>query len=237
VAPSDAEGHKKGDLLATLDADLARRINEAAHRMTDCADGKKFDTAHGTRKRRGTASYGQALCAAEGVVGMAGKGGTFADLTLLSHEKVGIEFAATAVKAREALLVLTNFITAYGPMLAIPEELAGQLGTYILALVIDSFLVDNLPIGPINYIGPDLAVTYDAMSPRPTPTSTSATSTSSSSGCPDPAKTLVWMYYRLSTVFRLTFSHRYPVEKKERIAQLSFPIECPRRCRNLFVPT
>jgi hypothetical protein len=51
VAPSDADGHKKGDLLATLDADLARRINKAAHRMTDCADGKKFDTSHGTRKR------------------------------------------------------------------------------------------------------------------------------------------------------------------------------------------
>jgi hypothetical protein len=125
VAPSDADGHKKGDLLATLDAELARRINEAAHRMTDCVDGKNFDTAHGTRKRRGTASYGQALCAAEGIVGMAGKGGAFADLTLLSHEKVGIEFAATAVKAKEALLVLTNFITAYGPMLAIPEDLAG----------------------------------------------------------------------------------------------------------------
>jgi hypothetical protein len=164
--------------------------------MTDCVDGKNFDTAHGTRKRRGTASYGQALCAAEGVVGMAGKGGAFADLTLLSHEKVGIEFAATAVKAKEALLVLTKFITAYGPMLAIPEDLAGQLGTYILALVIDSLLVDNLPIGPINYIGSDLVVTYDAMSPRPTPTSTSATSASSSSGCPDPSETLVRRPYR-----------------------------------------
>lgn len=34
---------------------------------------------------------------------MSGKGAPFADLTLLSHDKIGIEFAANAEKAKEAL--------------------------------------------------------------------------------------------------------------------------------------
>lgn len=191
TAPSDAGGHKKGDLLATLDADMAHRINEAAYRMLDCADGRNFDTKHGTRKRGGSVTYGQALCAAEGSVGMARKGGPFADLTMLSHENIGIELAATAIKAKEALLILEDFILAYSVVLAIPPQLVDQLGTYILAIVVDSMVIEHVDIGPENYIGPDLAVTYGAMSPRPSPTSTSATPSSSSSGCPDPSATPV----------------------------------------------
>jgi hypothetical protein len=159
--------------------------------MTDCADSKKFDSTHGTRRRDSGTTYGQALCAAEGVVGMTGKGGAFADLTMLSHDKVGIEFAANATKAKDALLVLKDFIIAYGPIMAIPSELTEQLGTYILAIIINTMIIENVPIGPINYISPDLVVTYGAMSPRPTPTSTSSTVTSTSSGCPDPTKTPV----------------------------------------------
>ena len=178
---------------------MARKINEAALRMLDCADGRAFDTSHGTRKRGGAVTYGQALCAAEGVVGMASKGGPFADLTMLSHDKIGIEFAANARKAKDALMVLKDFIIAYSPVLAIPPELVDQLGTYILAILIDSMIVENIAIGPENYIGPDLAVTYGIMSPRPTPTSASVTSTSSSSGCPDPTKTPVCARLSLSS--------------------------------------
>jgi hypothetical protein len=191
TAASDDNGHKKGDLLATLDADLAQRINEIVHRMTDCEDGRKFDNAHDSRKRVSQPTYGQALCAAEAVVGMSGKGGAFSDLTLLSHDKMEIEFVATAVKAKDALLVLKDFIIAYGPFLAIPEVFAEQFGTFVLALIIDAVVIENFPIGQMNYIGPDLAVTYGAMSPRPTPTPTSSTSASSSSGCPDPTQTPV----------------------------------------------
>jgi hypothetical protein len=175
--------------LATLDANLAKKINEIAHLMSDCEDGRKFDAAHGSRKRAGTSTYGQALCAAEGVIGMSQKGGALADLTLLDHSKMGIEFAATAGKAKEALLVLKDFIIAYGPVLAIPEESAEQIGIYVLAIVVGA-LIDNIPIGPVNYLRPELAVTYDAMSPKPTPT-TAAPSSSSSSGCPDPTQTPV----------------------------------------------
>jgi hypothetical protein len=187
---SDENGHKKGDLLAVLDADLARRIDEVVRRMKDCEDGREFDATHGSRKRAGTATYGQALCAAEGVIGMSKRGGAFADLTLLDHNKMGIEFAATAGKAKDALLVLKDFIIAYGPMLAIPEEFAERLGTYVLAIILDAIVIDNIPIGPQNYIGPELAVSYGRMSPKPTPTSTAPPS-SSSSGCPDPTKTPV----------------------------------------------
>jgi hypothetical protein len=171
-----------------LDANLAGKINEVAHLMIDCEDGRKFDTAHGSRKRAGTATYGQALCAAEGVIGMSQKGGALADLTLLDHSKMGMEFAATAGKAKEALLVLKDFIIAYGPVLAIPEEHAEQLGIYVLAIVVHAIL-EKIPIGPENYIRPEIAVSYGAMSPRPTPTTTAPSS--SSSGCPDPTKTPV----------------------------------------------
>jgi hypothetical protein len=171
--------------------------------MTDCEDGRKFDANHGSRKRASTATYGQALCAAEGIVAMSGKGGAFADLTLMSHDKIGIEFVATAGKAKDALLILKDFIIAYGPILAMPEELAEQLGTYILAIIIDAVVIEHVPIGPVNVIGPDLAVTYGTMSPRPspTPTATSTTPVSSSSGCPDPTKTPVSNNLKFLLVF------------------------------------
>jgi len=159
--------------------------------MTDCADGRNFDSSHGTRRRGGGTTYGQALCAAEGIVGMTGQGGAFADLTMLSHDKIGIQFAANAGKAKDALVVLKDFIVAYAPMMVMPEQMAEELGTYILAIIIDAMIIENVPIGPMNYIDPNLAVTYGAMSSRPTPTSASATSTSSSTGCPDPSKTPV----------------------------------------------
>lgn len=100
-----------------------------------------------------------------------------------------IDSAATAGKAKDALLVLKDFIIAYNAVLAVPEELVNQLGTYILAIIIDAIVIENVEIGPENFLGPDLAVMYGAMSPRPTPTSTAPTSSSSSSGCPDPTKT------------------------------------------------
>lgn len=165
TAPSDTDGHKKGDILATLDTDLARKINEVVQRIEDCEDGRQFDAKHGTRKRAGTATYGQALCAAEGVVGMSGKGDRFADLTMLSHDNIGIEFAVTAGKAKEALLVLKDFIIAYSPVLAIPPELVEQFGTYVLAIIIDSLVINDTPVGPMNFIGPDLAVMQLAHSP------------------------------------------------------------------------
>lgn len=172
-----------------MDEDLAGRVNEVAHRMLDCEDGRLFDSKHGLRRRGGAVTYGQALCAAEGVVGMAGNGGTFADLTLLSHDRIGMEFANGADKAKEALLVLRTFILAYSPILAIPEDIVDQLGTYVLAIIIDALILDNIPIGPTNTIDPALAVTYGAMKPKPTPTSASATP--STSGCPDPTQTPV----------------------------------------------
>jgi hypothetical protein len=89
----DNPRYKKGDLLATMDKDLAVKVNEVAHRMMNCEDRRLFNSKHGLRRRGGVATYGQALCAAEGIIGMSRKGEPFADLTMLSHDKIKIEFA------------------------------------------------------------------------------------------------------------------------------------------------
>ncbi|OAL44289.1 hypothetical protein IQ07DRAFT_649330 [Pyrenochaeta sp. DS3sAY3a] len=183
TASTDANGHKKGDLIASLDEKLAKKIDEVARRMIDCADGQKFDTLQGFRRRNSEISYGQALCASEGVIGMAGNGGPLADLTLMRHDQMGLQLAETATQAKQALVILKDFILAFSPVLGITPELVEPLGIYVLALIIDSMVIDKIPIGAVNVIAPDVAVTYGAMSPRPTPTSSSASPTSS--GCPE----------------------------------------------------
>lgn len=190
TATADGNGHKRGDILATLDGDLADHLNEVVHNFTNCEDGQLFDSSHGQRKRGGS-TYGQALCASEGVIVNSGKGAPFGDLTLLSHDKMGLQIYGTAGKAKDALDVLMKFIAAYSSTLAIPEDLVEQLALYVLVLVLNSVVFDSIPIGPQNFISPDVGVIYGAMSPRPTPTSASATPSSSSSGCPDPTNTPV----------------------------------------------
>jgi hypothetical protein len=172
-----------------MDKDLAAQINEVAHRMMDCEDGRLFDSKHGLRRRAKTPTYGQVLCSSQGVITMAGKGGPLADLILVSHDKIRMQLANSAPLAKKALVELQGFILLYSPLLSIPPQLLEQLGTLVVALVVDTLILDKLPIGPINVIRPELAITYGAMSPKPTPTSASATS--SASACPDPSKTPV----------------------------------------------
>ncbi|KAF1995307.1 hypothetical protein P154DRAFT_611177 [Amniculicola lignicola CBS 123094] len=186
--PSDGNGHKKGDIIAKLDVELARRINEIAHRMMNCEDGRKFDSEHKLRRRDDPITYGQALCAAEGIIGMTGTGSAFSDLAKISFDNMRFEFAQNAKLAKDALPILRDFILALGPALAIPEKLVDQLTVYVLAIVIDALVLEKVPISPENFLGPDIVVLVGSRTATLTPTSTSTTA-SATSGCPDPTQT------------------------------------------------
>jgi hypothetical protein len=88
--------YKKGDLLATIDKDLAVKVNEVAYRIINCEDRRLFNSKHGLQRRSSAATYRQALYAAEGIIGMSRKEEPFADLTMLSYNKIKIEFANSA---------------------------------------------------------------------------------------------------------------------------------------------
>ncbi|KAK3317193.1 hypothetical protein B0T19DRAFT_434438 [Cercophora scortea] len=167
----------KGDMAAILDADLAQRINDIMHMMVSCEDGAKFDAASKGGKRRRTrasGTYGQAVCAAEAVASMAGQGGPFNDLLLLNFGQMHFGFADAAGEGLRAANVISDFVLAYAPLIAIGPELANELGTFLLALAIDT-IVDNAPLNRENRIAASLITTSPTTTPTPTQT-----------GCPDP---------------------------------------------------
>lgn len=102
--------YKKEDLLAIIDKDPVGQVNDVAYRIINCKDEQLFDSKHDLQQRSSAATYRQALYAAEGVISISRKEGPFADLTLLSYNKIRIEFAYSADKAKDALLVLQVFI-------------------------------------------------------------------------------------------------------------------------------
>jgi hypothetical protein len=120
---------------------------------------------------------------------MARKGGPLADLILVSYNKIQMQLANSAPLAKKALIELQGFILLYSPLLSISPQLLKQLGTLVVALVVDTLILNKLPIELINVIRLELAITYSAMSLKPT--TTSALATSSASACPNLLKTLV----------------------------------------------
>jgi len=54
-------------------------------------------------------------------------------------------FADGAGEALRAANVVSDFVLACAPMLTITPEVANQLGTYLLALAIDT-MVENVPL-------------------------------------------------------------------------------------------
>jgi hypothetical protein len=147
TAKADGNGRKQGDLLAIMDAELANRLNDylAMTSGISCEDGVKFDADHPTKKRGGV-PMGKAICAAESVIKSAGKNQPFGDITLLQHDQMGIMMKGTAGNAKEALVVVKDFVIAYAPLLAIPEELIEQVATYVLALAIDQ-VIEGVKLG------------------------------------------------------------------------------------------
>ncbi|KAH7068126.1 hypothetical protein BKA63DRAFT_521179 [Paraphoma chrysanthemicola] len=178
------EGFVKGDLAVILDKDLASRIDEVMHRATQCEDGRKFDSEHGTRKRSG-ASLGEAICAAEAVAGMAVPGGTFNDILLIDPNQMPFGWADPGADVARAAGVVVDFILAYAPLLVIGPELAEQIGNFLFILSLET-LMGNKPVQETNRI-PSSLVTATKTSPT-----SSTTSASSTSGCPDPTKTPIW---------------------------------------------
>ncbi|KAI0431606.1 hypothetical protein F5Y09DRAFT_340451 [Xylaria sp. FL1042] len=165
-----------GDLAAVLDANLASRLDEIMHRLTDCDDGRDFDAGSISRKRANP-SYGNAICAVEGAVAMVQPGGALNDLLLLDPSRLHFNFAGVAGEVSRAAGVAVGFVQAYAPLLSISDDLSIQLGNYLFALALDT-LIDNLPLSGENRIASSLVTTATT-----TPTSTA---TSTSTGCPDP---------------------------------------------------
>jgi hypothetical protein len=111
------------DLAVIPDKDLASRIDEVMHRATQCEDGRKFDSEHGTRKRLG-ASFGQVVCAAKAVAGMAVPGGSFNDILLIDPNQMPFGWADPNADVARAAGVVFDFVFAYAPLLVIRPELA-----------------------------------------------------------------------------------------------------------------
>ncbi|KAH7381918.1 hypothetical protein BKA64DRAFT_749377 [Cadophora sp. MPI-SDFR-AT-0126] len=182
TAVSTAHGaFSTGDLSAILDSSLASRLDEVMHRMIECADDRAFEDGTSLRKRAGT-GYGAAICAVEGAVAMAQRGGPLNDLLFLNPNRVRFAFAAAAGDIARAADIAVGFVLAYAPMLDLPDDVAIQLGNFLFALAVDT-LVENLPLGEENRIKASV-LTVETM-----PTSTMTSTTSTSSGCPDPTST------------------------------------------------
>jgi hypothetical protein len=168
---SAVDGFEKGDLAGILDKDLADRLNEFMQRSKDCQAGKEFDNQHPARKRAGGGTFGQALCASEAVMGGATAGGPWNDLVLLNPAGVHFQFAGVALDAANQL---AEFVRAYAPLLAVPDELLESISTYVLALAIDT-IIENSPLGEKNRIKASMI-----------PTSSSSGSSTTTTGCPEP---------------------------------------------------
>jgi hypothetical protein len=175
-----------GDLAAVLDAGLASRLDEIMHRMTDCADGRDFDASQTSRRRAPGPRYGAAICAVEGAAAMAQQGGVLNDLLLIDPARLGFGFADNAGDIARAAGVAVDFVRAYAPLLALPDEVATQLGNILFALALDT-LINNLPLGDENRIQSSLVTTATQTTTATTTTTTSSTS----SGCPNATSTPV----------------------------------------------
>jgi hypothetical protein len=177
------DGFGKGDLAVILDKDLAARIDEVMHRTIQCEDGRKFDSEHGTQKRA-AASFGQAVCAAEAVAGMAGPGGSFNDILLLDPNQMPFGWANPNADVARAAGVVFKFVLANAALLAIGPELAEQVGNFLFILALDT-LMESTPVQETNRIPSSLVTATKTFS---TSTTTMASATS---GCPDPTNTPV----------------------------------------------
>lgn len=178
---SAADGFEVGDLAAILDKGLADRLSDFMQRSKDCQAGAEFDRQHNApaRKRQGAGggTAGQALCAAEAVIGGVQAGGPFNDLLVLNPAGVHFQFAQAAGPVLDAANEFADFVGTYAPLMAVPPELVDQLRVYIFALAVD-LIVENIPLGERNRIKATMVTT----SASPTSTSTHA--------CPDPTSVI-----------------------------------------------
>lgn len=171
------DGLEKGDLIAILDGDLASRLDEVMHRDQECDDGRSFDRSDHSRRKRAGGSYGNAICAAEAVAGMAQAGGPFNDLLLLRTPHVTFEFAEAAGAVARAATVAVGFVRDYAPLLDISADVAEQLGNFLFALAVNT-IVEGQSLGDRNRI-------------KATNIETEAPHQPTASSCPDPEESPV----------------------------------------------
>jgi len=160
--------------MAILDRDLASRIDEIMHRSQNCEDGRAFDRSDNSRRKRAGGSYGNAICAAEAVAGMAQTGGPFNDLLLLRAPHVSFGFIEAAGAVTRAAAITAGFVRDFAPLLDVDGDIAEQLGNFLFALAVNT-IVEGNSLGDRNRIKATSIKTEEP--PQPT-----------GSGCPDPKK-------------------------------------------------
>jgi len=195
----DENGHKKGNLVVVMDAGLAAKLNDFIGMTQDCDDGNKFNVAHpGAKREAGT--FGRAICVNQHIVSNAGKGAPLGDVVMLKHDQMSIVLKQSAGKAKDAIFMMKDFVIAYGPMLAIPEDLVEQVGLYLAAIIIDA-VVTGVAIGAQTVLDTDLwALEKEPTKPKPSPSSTPTSS--SKQPCPDPTQTPVSTNTELTIILR-----------------------------------
>ncbi|KAK0617748.1 hypothetical protein B0T14DRAFT_605745 [Immersiella caudata] len=171
---SAAGDFQTGDLAGILDRGLAGRLDEFMQRSKECKAGDDFDKQHASpARKRAVGSYGEALCASEAVIGGIQPGGLWNDLLLL--EPTGVHFGfktdSDSGTASAAASQFSEFARAYAPLMDVSPERADQIGSYILALAVDT-IVQGVALSEKNRIPATMVTT----SGSPSPTGT---------GCPD----------------------------------------------------
>lgn len=126
------DGFDKGDLMATLDESLAKRIEEIMRLSGACEDGRAFDNQPSRRKHGG--GYRRALCAAESVVANTQPGGPLSDIMLMDPKKHAFGFRESVGDVFRGANVLVNFVLSYRAMLSIERDKAVQVANYLFAL-------------------------------------------------------------------------------------------------------
>ncbi|KAH7076789.1 hypothetical protein BKA63DRAFT_510777 [Paraphoma chrysanthemicola] len=182
---SPHDGLSQGDIVVSLDPDLASRMQEIMMRSTDCDEGAKFDREHsGPVKRRANSRLGRAICAYQAVI--VNIGGTLSDL--IHTDFGGLDFTIPTMNPERAAAAefTQELIEDYAPIINLQIDRIRVLGAYLFALTIGVVMEDST-LGASNKI-PSTLIATGAPTIKPTQT-TASPSSSSSSSCPDPTQT------------------------------------------------
>lgn len=167
---SASDGFEAGDYAGLLDENFGKKLSEYMRRTKHCAAGDEFDAEHSSaRRKRDGGSFGQAICAAESVVRGTTPGGPWNDLLLVDTGR-HMRVADAAGAALEAANVLADFVREYAPLMDVSEDVAQQIGVFILSLAITT-IVEDVPLDDNNRIKSGLITTGTSGSTQPSSTS------------------------------------------------------------------
>lgn len=181
VVTEAKDGFEEGDLDVQLSTELADELNRLFKDNEDssCKDGEAF----GGQTKRGVVGPLDGIlpghiCKSEEVVQQA------SEVLMMDVSKIHFDLSDTISKSKEAVVVLSNFIKDYSPLLAAPlVQPPDELAVIVLAMVLGRLAFDN-PFGNHNRIKGALLAGEDDNKNKP---SASASATSSGS-CPRPTE-------------------------------------------------